>query len=187
MRLFLAVEIPQPVKDALARLQETLRQGGISEVRWTKAAGIHLTLRFLGESSEERLFALQGYLSGGAPFPPFRCAPEHLGLFSSRGRPRVLFVALRGKGPLQELAAWVDGKAEKAGFEREQRPFSPHVTLGRFAEEARRAPELPEIPEPLALLEIPVERFILFRSHLGPQGARHEPLANYPLHGEGGE
>ena len=185
MRLFIAVEIPQAIVDALARLQDALRQDGISEIRWTRSSGMHLTLRFLGESSQQRLGALQDCLSPGAPLPPFRCSPERLGLFSSRGRPRVLFVSLRGTGPLKELAAWVDGRAEAAGFEREPRPFSPHLTLGRFAETARRAPELPEIPAPLSRAEIPVERFTLFRSHLGPQGARHEPLSTYALRGEG--
>jgi 2'-5' RNA ligase len=184
MRLFIAVEIPQTVRDALARLQSALSQLIPSEVRWSKAATIHLTLRFLGEASEAQVAALQERLAPGAPFSPFRFSPGSLGMFSSRGRPRVLFVDLRGTQPLEALAAWVDGKAEAAGFVREARPFSPHLTLARFTAAARRAPILPELPAPLAREEILVDRFSLFRSHLGPQGARHECLSSYPLLGE---
>ncbi len=95
----------------------------------------------------------------------------------------MLFVALSGTEPLAKVAAWIDEKAEAAGFVRESRPYSPHLTLGRFGESARRVPALPALPAGLAGAVIPVDRFILFRSILRPQGARHEPLAEFPLLG----
>ena len=182
MRLFIAVEIPQPIRDDLGRLQSSL-QSELPDVRWSKPEGIHLTLRFLGETSPERLTALRDRLDPGAPFSAFRCGLGRLGCFCSRGRPRVLFVALDGTEPLAAVAAWIEEKCEGAGFARESRPFSPHLTLGRFKESARRAPALAELPAPLAGAAILVERFVLFRSILGPQGARHEPLADFPLLG----
>ena len=182
MRLFIAVEIPQPIRDDLGRLQSSLQER-IPDVRWSKPEGIHLTLRFLGETSEERLAALRDHLAPGAPFSSFRCVPERLGLFSSRGRPRVLFVALGGTEPLKTVAGWIEEQCDRAGFARESRPFSPHLTLGRFGESARRVPPLPELPAELARASIPVEGFVLFHSILAPQGARHEPLAEFPLLG----
>ncbi len=182
MRLFIAVEIPQPIRDDLGRLQASL-QALLPDLRWSKPEGIHLTLRFLGETSQDRLIALCDHLAPGAPFASFRCGPDHLGVFSSRGRPRVLFVALSGTEPLAKVASWIDARAEAGGFVRESRPYSPHLTLGRFAESARRIPVLPELPAALAGASIPVERFVLFRSILGPQGALHEPLADFPLLG----
>lgn len=170
------------MRDELGRLQSSL-QALLPDLRWSKPEGIHLTLRFLGETSQDRVIALCDHLAPGAPFASFLCAPDHLGCFSSRGRPRVLFVALSGTEPLARVAAWIDGKAESAGFVRESRPFSPHLTLGRFGESARRVPALPELPAGLAGAAIPVDRFILFRSTLGPQGARHEILAEFPLLG----
>jgi len=182
VRLFIAVEIPRPIREDLGRLQSSLK-ALLPDLRWSKPEGIHLTLRFLGEAPQDRIVALCDHLAPGAPFAGFRCAPEHLGCFSSRGRPRVLFLSLSGTEPLAKVAAWIDEKAEVAGFVRESRPYSPHLTLGRFGESARRVPGLPDLPAALAGASIPVERFILFRSILGPQGARHEPLADFPLLG----
>ena len=102
------------------------------------------------------------------------------------GRPRILWLGLEDRGGLAPLATAVEEAARRAGFPAEERPFTPHLTLGR-ARGARVASPIveavrawrPETGEEM------LEEMILYRSELGPEGARHEALARHPLSGAG--
>jgi 2'-5' RNA ligase len=186
-RLFVALELPGPVLEALAALQAALKAQGLERLRWMRPQGIHLTLKFLGDTPPARLGELMGALEEAtAGTGPLRLALSGLGTFAGRGGPRVLWVGL--EGDLQRLAL-LQRRVEEAlaplGFPREGRPFSPHLTLARVPEqEARRA--APLLQRALPLVTVPpvtmsLTAVSLMRSHLQPTGALYERVATFPL------
>jgi RNA 2',3'-cyclic 3'-phosphodiesterase len=184
MRVFLAVHTPERIQRGISRLQELLSDRGVRDIRWLRPSGIHLTLRFCGEIPPETLGLLSQVLSPGAPILPFRARLGPLGTFPPRGSPRVLVLSFAESEGLEKLAAWVGERAEAAGIPHERRPFHPHLTLGRFHPGSRRiAPQRLENPSDLAQEEMEVDRFTIFQSHLGPEGARYQALTEFPLLG----
>jgi 2'-5' RNA ligase len=146
-------------------------------VRWARPEALHVTVRFLGYADASALVRLQGPLSeSAARCPPCRVPLRGLGLFPPRGSPRVLWLGLEVPPAIAVLQAECESAAIAAGFPPEPRPFRPHLTLGRFAEAARR-PSVPEADLGTALLE----RLVLFRSELRRSGAVYTPLAAFPL------
>jgi 2'-5' RNA ligase len=99
-----------------------------------------------------------------------------LGLFPERGSPRVLWLGLELPQPMTELQAACEASAVAAGFSRETRPFSPHLTLGRWRDRAAR-PELPAVE----LGPVALDTLVLFRSELRPDGAVYTELARFGL------
>ncbi|MCI0657358.1 MAG: RNA 2',3'-cyclic phosphodiesterase, partial [Acidobacteria bacterium] len=94
MRVFVAVDIPDPLRLGISKLQEQLSGRGVRDIRWARPSGIHLTLRFCGEIPAETLKLLLEALAPGAPLHPFRAALGQLGTFPPRGVPRVLILSL---------------------------------------------------------------------------------------------
>ena len=139
MRVFVAVELPGKIREALAALVGELKQE-IPGPRWVRPQGIHLTLRFLGEVSQTDLERLSDQLARRVPQTPgpFTVSLEGLGVFPEKGRPRVLWVGLlEPGGALMKLQSIVEGAVEAAalpGMKKEDRPYRPHLTLARFAE-----------------------------------------------------
>ncbi|MCI0409273.1 MAG: RNA 2',3'-cyclic phosphodiesterase [Acidobacteria bacterium] len=182
MRVFLAVDIPDRIQIGISKLQELLSDRGVRDIRWARPSGIHLTLRFCGEIPAETLRLVSEALAPPAPTLPFRVAIGSLGTFPPRGLPHVLVLSLVDREELKNLAAWVGARCEAAGIPRESRRFHPHLTLGRFRAGARPiALQLLEISTDLAGEEFEVDRFKIFQSHLGPDGARYQALAEFPL------
>jgi 2'-5' RNA ligase len=133
MRLFVAIELPEDLKAAIARVQEQLKSSGPA-ANWTRPEGIHLTLKFLGEVEETKaagiIEALQGACRGTQPL---RLEIAGAGAFPNVRAPRVLWVGARGDTEqLATLQAAVEDSMEKLGFAREARKFSPHLTLARI-------------------------------------------------------
>lgn len=180
MRLFLALELPDPLRDALAALQGRLREAEPGW-RWVRPQGLHLTLRFLGEVEPARLPDLAArWERAAASGTPTAVEAAGLGTFPPRGRPRVLWIGLRdlGGGRLAALAASLEQEARSAGFPAEDRPFAPHLTLARAAAQGR--PRRPEVEVP-SLGTFRARHLTLFRSVPGRGGAVHTALARYPL------
>ena len=187
LRLFVACELPQDALDALAQVQDALRAQGTGRLRWVRSEGIHLTLKFLGEvpskTAERAIKALAEKIV--SPFT-LNLRFDRLGSFGGRMRLRVLWVGLTGDfEALVELAEVVESALAPLGFPREDRPFSPHLTLARVPEEmgieerSRLADlltgyELPPLP-PMAISKVS-----LMQSLLLPTGARYERLADFP-------
>jgi len=176
MRLFLAVELPDPLKQVLTGL------GGADGVRWARSEVLHLTLRFLGEVEPDLvpdlIAALRPIL---ASHPPLDLVLEGGGAFPRRGRPRVLWVGVGGQvGALRALVADTEAALADLGFETERRPYSPHITLGRV--KRGRPRELVERLESLGRLgDFRATEVVLFESHLRPSGAQHLPLERFSL------
>ncbi|MGL4649207.1 MAG: RNA 2',3'-cyclic phosphodiesterase, partial [Caldilineaceae bacterium] len=149
MRLFVAVELPVSAQSNLRvvqqRLDAHLRAAALQQtLRWTAPENIHLTLRFLGETSAAQRVSIEAGLA--------RVAQEHaphiveivgLGVFPSFRRPSVLWAGLRGTpqamAVLMAMQAACEQVAREAAFPAEDRPFSPHLTLARFRREAPAA------------------------------------------------
>lgn len=188
LRLFIAIEVPPPVRSALAELTERLARTRIGGLRPVRPEGIHLTLRFLGSVDGERLRDIAGPVAKVAEAaPPFAVQLGRPGVFPGRGPPRVLWVGLDGQvEALTELQAGVEKALSSVGFPAEQRPFHPHLTVARLrdgtpAADRRAAGEAfleYNVPPDL---EIGVRHLSLMQSTLGPGGAIYRRLAHMPL------
>jgi RNA 2',3'-cyclic 3'-phosphodiesterase len=178
LRLFVAVDVPGRVKGAVADAVEPLRDA--ADARWTDPASWHLTLAFLGSVDAERVGALEAALEPVARrHPAMELALT--GTAQMFGR-RVLWARLDNSPALAALAEDVRDALEPLGFERDERPFAPHLTLAR----ARKGGALPRgLAERYAgpATSWRIERLDLMRSHLGRGGARYERLRGWPLAG----
>jgi len=187
LRLFVAVELGEEALRALASLQEALRREGLDGLRWVRPEGVHLTLKFLGETPADRVPRIEAALGEAVSSVPAHVLRlDGLGTFGGRRSPRVLWVGLQGDlEELQRLQRNVEAALAKAGFPREDRAFSPHLTLARVRPEAAaslgepiaRAMQVAPAPE----ASIAVREVSLMRSTLGPGGAVYDRLAVFPL------
>ena len=138
MRLFTAIELPEAVRAHVSAVATKVRQALESRdtrppVSWTKESNLHVTLKFLGDVPEERVPGLLAALRTiGLPPPPLRLRAESLEAFPSRGSARVLVVRVGGDVErLAALHAAIEDRCSALGFERENRRYRPHVTIGR--------------------------------------------------------
>ena len=180
MRLFVAVDVPDGVKDAVERDVVTPLRDAFPAARWSRPEGRHLTLKFLGEVSDERLEGVGDALAEAAPrHVGFDAAFGDVGGFPNLRRPRVLWIGIgRGADELGALAAGIEDVLQPLGFPGEDRPFRGHYTLARF-----REPTLIGALPPVAVPAQPwrVDEVVLFRSQLHPKGARYTALERFPL------
>lgn len=132
MRLFIAVNIQDEVKEKITGLQARLKRA-LCDVKWVAGGRFHLTLKFLGEVPEERLPEIYAALSESLlGFQAFKVSVKGAGAFPDIARPKVVWAGITdGALELCALAARLDKNFEKLGFAREKRLFSPHLTLGR--------------------------------------------------------
>jgi 2'-5' RNA ligase len=179
-RLFVALELPQEVVDAVAAWsREALAP--LEEVRLVRPESLHVTLVFLGYRAERDIERI-AEVSFGAGAGEFELTPEAV-VPVPRSRPRLFALGLDDRGG--GLVGWQDGLSRRlagAGlYEPEQRPFWPHVTLARVKRglKAPRGLELPELPDELRQ-PFTSSRVTLFRSTLKPSGAVYEALAGIP-------
>lgn len=183
-RLFYAVPVPAPIRDAIADLTERVQSavdGEGGHVRWVRMEGLHLTLRFLGPTPEGQVPALRALADREArSCRAFRVEIAGAGAFPDRRHPRTLWLGLRdGAADLADLAERLEaGVVERLGGALETRPFSPHLTIAR-TDGVRSAPHAAAVLEELATsldLAFVADRLVLYRSHLGNGRATYEPL-----------
>lgn len=183
MRLFVALELPEEIKAALATLQHDLRQAR-SEVTWTKLENLHLTLKFLGETPAERLEPIaQAILATAQLSPPFTLTTGGTGFFPDARRPRVVWVGLgSGLPALQTLQQQVEEGLAPLGFPREAKPFRPHLTLG-YIKSPQNLKQLVALTQAydFPTLSFPVTELVLMQSKLHPAGSIYTPLRRTPL------
>ena len=183
VRAFLAIPVPDELRRAMARLQKELA-AGLPGIRWVNPATIHLTLRFFGDLPEESLEKIgEVMLSVGRLCAPFQAEAAGVGAFPSPARPRVIWLGVRGGPPLATLHAALDEGLRQIGFPGEDRPFSPHLTLGRSRQRIAAAQQVLERFRDVACGPLPVDRIVLFESRLEPAGAVHLPLKTVRLGG----
>ena len=133
MRTFIAIEIPEAIKAGMAAVQARLKGGGV-DASWSRSEGIHLTLKFLGETSDKRVPQIVQALVlelGGTE--RFHLSPEGVGTFPNPASARVVWIGITGDvGRLVALQAAVEKAMVGIGMERDDRPYTPHLTLGRI-------------------------------------------------------
>ena len=186
IRSFIAVAVDDGIIARLAALQGELRRAD-APVSWVRPEGMHLTLKFLGNVPEARIpdigDALREVAAGRATF---RVSMEGTGAFPNPRRPRVIWADVRdGRETLVELAGAVDAALAGLGFPPEDRPFSPHLTLGRvkISSHLEKLMALLESHAGDRFGEMAVTEVILFQSELSPKGAKYTPLRRMTLGG----
>ncbi len=187
--------LPQVARDEIVALVERVRAsvagvdaesaGAAREVRWVRLDGVHLTLRFLGPTPDERIPAIEGAIRRAVQgVPPFAVRIGGGGAFPHAGRPRVLWLGVTaGAEQMAALAAVLEDGLVAAGWERDERPFKAHLTLAR-SDGVRAGPEtaraLIRAGEEF-VADWTADRLVLFESHTGRGPASYEPLIEVPL------
>lgn len=179
IRTFIAIDLPETVQEKLGGLQDDFRSLK-APVSWVKLQSIHVTLKFLGNIPSEQVPAIGQALEEIAKTTaPFRLQAGGCGAFPSLNRMRVVWVGLRGDAePLQELQQKVETAAVRLGFKPEERPFKPHLTLGRVKGKQRLRPLRDALVARNAFETeaFDVKEVVLYKSELRREGARYTPL-----------
>jgi 2'-5' RNA ligase len=179
VRAFVAVFPPPEIREALLGAARELPVAG--PVRWVRPENVHLTLKFLGDVSKEDLLdrVAEALEAVSGRHEPFEAEPSAFGAFPSEGRARILWAGIGGGSDrLRALAEDVEDSIEPLGFEREDRAYTPHLTLGR----ARARPVVLEAVEtPSTAPSFTVRNMELVQSVLGGAGVTYSTLATYPL------
>ena len=191
IRAFIAIDLPADVRQKLNAVEQQLQascgEAARRVVRWVPADKIHLTLKFLGDVASDMLPPLADLLQReAARHPGFELVIGGLGVFPNPRRPRVIWVGCDGGAGLGSLQKALDQATQRLGYPGEDRPFSPHLTLGRVSEGAREE-ELSALVRALQESKIgelgraSVTRIHLFRSDLRPGGPVYTSLHQFPL------
>jgi 2'-5' RNA ligase len=184
VRTFIAIELDDELRENLGRLQARLRDRlSPRSVRWVRPEDIHLTLKFLGDTPQEKLEEIQAALARAAmEVAPFTITVGGLGCFPNPRRPRVVWVGLQEvTGRLKQLRDAVEEGVAPLGFPTEKRAFSPHLTLGRVQRHASKS-EVREIGELVTgtqigtIDEMAVGAVSYIKSDLRPIGAVYTML-----------
>jgi 2'-5' RNA ligase len=180
MRLSVALDIPESVRNSLAALAAKLRDA-CQNARWPRIEGLHVTLKFIGETSPEKMEMIKRALTA-IPVPaPFSINIRGLGFFPNARRPRVLWAGIESSPELAELAAAVDASLHPLGIPREERAFTPHLTLARFSTPGN-LDSLHAAIEKAGTVDfgsITAKEFHLYQSVLKPGGAEYTRLATF--------
>jgi 2'-5' RNA ligase len=173
IRTFVCIEIPEAVKERIAELQRELKQIE-AQVSWVKPANIHLTVKFLGPVAPSRIAGIRQAVERAVrSCSPFEVEVAGTGCFPSPRNPKVLWVGLSHvPNQLLQLQQSVEDELARAGFPRESKRFSPHLTIGRVRS-PRGASAVAErlIASAFDPLAFSATQVIVMRSDLNPSGS----------------
>ncbi|MFW5967030.1 MAG: RNA 2',3'-cyclic phosphodiesterase [Persicimonas sp.] len=188
-RLFIAVDLPEEVVERLVDFQADLR--AVVEdredvrVKWTRPEQLHVTIKFLGDTDPDAIPALRAALEkSAADRTPFEAEAQGLGFFPDPGRPRIIWSGFDEEGTrrLQRLHGRIERGLAALGVDQEDRPFVPHVTLGRVKSRARPdGAQLSARVERRAFGAFSIDAIVLYESQLDHRGAIHTPLEHLEL------
>ena len=175
IRLFVALEIPEAVKDRLATLG-----GGVPGARWMSEDQLHLTLRFIGDVADNVAHDIDDTLVG-LRAPGFNLELAGVGEFGGKN-PRALWAGVRANDALLHLQRKIETALQRIGLPAEERKFTPHVTLARLKAAPREKVAAFLAHHSLfSSAQFPVHQFVLFSSHLGSGGSVYHAERIYPL------
>ena len=187
IRAFIAIELPINGRTYIDQLTQKLRPVTSKNIRWIPSSNIHLTLKFLGESAPQSLELLATTIDQNIKkMTPFDLVLSHLGTFPNARQPRIVWIGFQPNPKLMTLQSCVENAAQQTGFAKEDRPYSPHLTIARVREPLARS-EVEQLNVSLqntsmdTSLVIPVKEVILFRSDLHPSGAIYTIVRRFPL------
>ena len=182
MRLFVGIPLGESVARELSKLTEQLKGslGGLNrnELKWSAEAGWHITLQFLGKTTEPQYVCVVSGLRRIVT-PPFSIQLDPPGFFQRVG---VFFAAVRVSEELLGLQQRVTAATGPCGFESEERPYHPHITLARSKGGRGGLRELQaRLPEGMEFSGFVPREFLLYESFPGPGGSRYEVRERFPL------
>jgi len=179
LRLFIALELSEEQKNEVTGLQKKLKQY-LDGIRWVKPAGMHLTLKFLGETEpaqvEQVKFAMDEAVSD---LGSFDLAYGQGGVFPSPAKARVIWLGLKdGEAQVRKLAENMEQALYSRGFARDKKAFTPHLTIGRVRGRIpkNKIERFIEQEKVFETAKVRVDGVVLFESRLTPEGAIHTPL-----------
>ncbi|HSW50487.1 MAG TPA: RNA 2',3'-cyclic phosphodiesterase [Bryobacteraceae bacterium] len=181
MRLFTAIDLPNDVRDRLAALIGRLRPA--ARLKWSTAGNLHVTTKFIGEWPAGRLAELTATLRGVPGGAPIAVSVRGLGWFPNARASRVFWAGVEGGSPLEDLARATDLALSGLGIAREDRPFSPHLTLARIKDPVpldRLRDAVSALPS-VEFGQFTADRFSLYQSKLGPSGSVYSKLEEFAL------
>jgi 2'-5' RNA ligase len=183
MRCFIAIEMSETVKSALSVIEEEFKKSR-ADVKWVNPENMHLTLKFLGNIKEEIVEKIINIMKRiCSHYSPFNLEIKSVGMFPNRKSPRVLWVGVEDNNVLKTFQEEIDNGMASTGFEREDRKFTPHLTLGRFRSSRGNEPLLEAIKlhEKDHFGSINVKSIFLIKSDLSPAGARYTEISEISL------
>lgn len=178
MRTFIAIELPQEFTSQIDQLQNNLRKTNV-DVSWVKPQNVHITLKFLGEVKEDKIEevhqAVEIAVVGIKIFP---VSLQGLGGFPNLKRPRVIWIGVeKGKEILAQLGPKLEEEFFKIGFAKENRDFTPHLTIGRVKSPKNLEKLAAEINKTVfETQEFQVKEVVVMKSTLQPTGSIYTPL-----------
>jgi len=194
MRVFVAVDIDDSIRGRIARFLDGVREFA-PDARWVRPESLHVTLKFIGEKSEDDLENIKQALTTIAA-DTFEMNFRGYGFFPGARSPRVFWVGIEGGSKLTSLAATVDETLARLGIPKEEHAFNAHLTLARggagSGSQRRRKENSPgrsfqRLQEKLAALPAPefgtmtAREFFLYQSRLSPGGSKYTKLAGFDL------
>jgi RNA 2',3'-cyclic 3'-phosphodiesterase len=197
MRLFIALDIDEEIRQRIRTFLEGVR-GFAPDARWVKPESLHITLKFIGEQPEGSLNALEralAQLSG----TPFELSLRGYGFFPTPKSARVFWIGIQSEAQLSALAGAIDNSTATLGIPKEDRPFSPHLTLARRGggsgspqkqKDDSTNKVFQRLSEKLAAMTshefgtMTAREFFLYQSQLSRDGSRYTKLKRFPLQGE---
>ena len=188
IRAFIALDLSSEISQRLDQISSDLKKRmPPNGVRWVPAKNIHLTLKFLGDVSTANLESLQKMIQvESEKVPPFDISVGSVGAFPNVRRPRVVWVGVTALQALPALQHNIETSANRLGYPPEDRPFSPHLTLGRVNRNISPA-DLQYVGQALSgynigfIGAVHLTEVHLYRSDLSPQGAHYTRLYSAPL------
>jgi RNA 2',3'-cyclic 3'-phosphodiesterase len=194
MRLFIALDIDGAIRERIARFEQGVT-GFAPDARWQKPESLHVTLKFIGEQPEPAVDGIKQALST-IPAGPIDIQFRSYGFFPTAKYARVFWIGIEAGPQLAALAAVIDEKMSSLGIPKEERAFSPHLTLargaGRSGSPRRNKTDAPNrvfqrLQGKLAALPTPefgtmtAREFFLYQSQLSPKGSKYTKLARFNL------
>ena len=196
MRIFVGIDIDPEVRTRISRFLDGI-QGFASEARWVRPESLHVTLKFIGEQKPEQVDAITERLRRVTAVA-FEIRLEGYGFFPTAKAPRVFWIGIHAGPQLAQLAENVDLVLAELGIPREDRAYSPHLTLARAGGGRKsgspkwRKGDGPNdtfavLQKRLAAMSaiefgvITAREFILYQSQLSPAGSKYTKLQRFPL------
>ena len=174
LRLFVGIELPDTLKQALAKLREAH-----PAARWHGPEQLHLTLNFIGQVNEEQARRMAEVLVE-VPGPQFELQVQGVGYFGTAERPRVLWAGVAETPLLYQLQQRLEARLLPLGLVPDGRSYTPHITLARVRQGMPLQAFLRRHAQ-LSLPAFPVDHICLFLSSGGDQGVRYEVLQRFRL------
>jgi len=194
MRLFIALDLDDQIRQRIGRFLEGV-SGFSPDARWVRLESLHITLKFIGERPPEIIPSLQEALDQ-VSMPPFDLTFSGTGFFPTPKSPRVFWIGIQAPPELQKLAAAIDNTTSQFDIPKEDRAFSPHLTLARKSggsgsprkqKEDRPNQVFQRLQEKLATMSPPefgtmtAREYFLYQSQLLRNGSRYTKLHGFKL------